>query len=406
MTTTFVHDGEALDHIPASKVTAGDVLELGGLLTVAKKTTPAGALGAFHVSGVFDFPKTTGAGTGAAAGGAVFWDTIAKKATAIASASTKLLGYAIRLTADADTTVRVKLMQSGGMIAAVTAAAEGLMATLAAGNTTGANVIDVDSTGAIHTRDGGGTDVVFGRKTFVGGFRPGFAWRTLVGIDSLGFYQAGAERILFQAGSIHTDGDIRAKTNNQSLNIMIPTSFALGRVYLSANITGQIEVNRDGKTHIRYNAADDASTVVDAKINVDVKSDGGSPPVGTRNRSRDTSLRLYKSINFTGGVTRENSGTMFRIHQEIVGALIDTGAFCKFQEGTVAAPTTVFEITRNGNMGLRLSDYGSGDGAIVAIANATTAPTTNPTGGGVIYAEAGALKYRGSSGTVTTLGPA
>ncbi len=40
------------------------------------------------------------------------------------------------------------------------------------------------------------------------------------------------------------------------------------------------------------------------------------------------------------------------------------------------------------------------------VGNATTAPTTNPVGGGIIYAEAGALKYRGTSGTVTTLGAA
>jgi hypothetical protein len=33
-----------------------------------------------------------------------------------------------------------------------------------------------------------------------------------------------------------------------------------------------------------------------------------------------------------------------------------------------------------------------------------TAPAANLTGGGIIYVEAGALKYRGSSGTITTLG--
>ena len=37
---------------------------------------------------------------------------------------------------------------------------------------------------------------------------------------------------------------------------------------------------------------------------------------------------------------------------------------------------------------------------------ATAVPSTNPTGGGIIYVESGALKYRGSSGTVTTLGAA
>ena len=35
-----------------------------------------------------------------------------------------------------------------------------------------------------------------------------------------------------------------------------------------------------------------------------------------------------------------------------------------------------------------------------------TAPSVSLSGGGIIYVEAGALKYRGSSGTVTTLGPA
>lgn len=52
-----------------------------------------------------------------------------------------------------------------------------------------------------------------------------------------------------------------------------------------------------------------------------------------------------------------------------------------------------------------MSSLGGGVGQI-AIANATTVPTTNPTGGGLLYVEAGALKYRGSSGTVTTIAPA
>lgn len=41
----------------------------------------------------------------------------------------------------------------------------------------------------------------------------------------------------------------------------------------------------------------------------------------------------------------------------------------------------------------------------VAIAN-SAAPAGNPTGGGILFVEAGALKYRGANGTVTTVGPA
>lgn len=45
-------------------------------------------------------------------------------------------------------------------------------------------------------------------------------------------------------------------------------------------------------------------------------------------------------------------------------------------------------------------------GTQLQIANVTTASTTNPTGGGILYTEAGALKYRGSSGTVTVIAAA
>ena len=41
-----------------------------------------------------------------------------------------------------------------------------------------------------------------------------------------------------------------------------------------------------------------------------------------------------------------------------------------------------------------------------ALSNAQTVPTTNPTGGGILYAQAGALYWRGSSGTVTTIAAA
>ena len=49
--------------------------------------------------------------------------------------------------------------------------------------------------------------------------------------------------------------------------------------------------------------------------------------------------------------------------------------------------------------------FGGGTG-VLGVANRSVVPSTNPTGGGILYAEAGAGKWRGSSGTVTTFGPA
>ena len=56
-------------------------------------------------------------------------------------------------------------------------------------------------------------------------------------------------------------------------------------------------------------------------------------------------------------------------------------------------------------IGATSTQVGGGSG-VVGITNAGTVPSTNPSGGGVLYAEAGALKWRGSSGTVTVIAPA
>lgn len=76
-----------------------------------------------------------------------------------------------------------------------------------------------------------------------------------------------------------------------------------------------------------------------------------------------------------------------------------------------AAPTAVVHVagtfTATGNASLfnSIGSFGGGTG-VAFIANASVSPTTNPTAGSILYAESGALKARGSSGTVTTLAAA
>jgi hypothetical protein len=77
------------------------------------------------------------------------------------------------------------------------------------------------------------------------------------------------------------------------------------------------------------------------------------------------------------------------------------------------AANTAFEtlvvfqrLAAGGNIGIRTkSQFGGGQG-VIAMANASVAPSANPAGGGILYVEDGALKYRGSTGTVTVIASA
>jgi hypothetical protein len=63
----------------------------------------------------------------------------------------------------------------------------------------------------------------------------------------------------------------------------------------------------------------------------------------------------------------------------------------------------VQRLAAGGNLGFRTtSQFGAGQG-VIAIANAAAVLSVNPAGGGVLYVEDGALKYRGSNGTVTVI---
>jgi hypothetical protein len=63
------------------------------------------------------------------------------------------------------------------------------------------------------------------------------------------------------------------------------------------------------------------------------------------------------------------------------------------------------QLDNAGNVGVGVTTFGTSAAKVFGLANAT-APTTSPAGMGQLYVEAGALKYRGSSGTVTTIAAA
>lgn len=71
----------------------------------------------------------------------------------------------------------------------------------------------------------------------------------------------------------------------------------------------------------------------------------------------------------------------------------------------VAAGRNVVALGRKSAITTTQLPANTGDG-IVYVADAATAPTADPVSGGILYSESGAGKWRGTSGTVTTFGPA
>ncbi len=108
----FVHEGESIDYTPGTDTLVGAVVVQAELVGVVQAPIKANQLGSLAVSGVFDFPKALGAGSAIPAGTNTYWDAAAQNATKNAAAgANKLIGKAVKTTVDADTIVRVRLLQ-------------------------------------------------------------------------------------------------------------------------------------------------------------------------------------------------------------------------------------------------------------------------------------------------------
>ena len=109
---TFVQEGSAIDYTPNADVDAGAVVVQNDLVGVTKRRIPANTQGALHVSGVFDFPKATGASTAIAAGVTVYWDVAdAEAKTDSETGANKLIGKTVAAAGDNDATVRIRMSQ-------------------------------------------------------------------------------------------------------------------------------------------------------------------------------------------------------------------------------------------------------------------------------------------------------
>jgi hypothetical protein len=123
----------------------------------------------------------------------------------------------------------------------------------------------------------------------------------------------------------------------------------------------------------------------------------------------NTGTSTSAQLGFSGLITAGSAST---VPLTLKGA---SSQSVNLQEWQNSAGSTRAQVTLDGSIltsatlttsqNLRVGGLaGNGGGlGIIAINNATTVPTSNPTGGGVLYVDGGALKYRGTSGSAGTI---
>ena len=154
-------------------------------------------------------------------------------------------------------------------------------------------------------------------------------------------------------------------------------------------------------------------TVNNASANVIVKSAVTVAPVLTAGTlSLVDSVVSAASVTLTNAVTSAASSTITLANCQLLNSALNNVAPVVLS-GFYSIFNCVFDkpnstlVASSGTGG----SYGSVDyfqyvNADRLLMQNGTAPSANLTGGGILYVESGALKYRGSSGTVTTLGVA
>ncbi|QII11258.1 hypothetical protein KsCSTR_18790 [Candidatus Kuenenia stuttgartiensis] len=148
---------------------------------------------------------------------------------------------------------------------------------------------------------------------------------------------------------------------------------------ITIDFDGNVGVNEPNPLDACHVTKDQDGTTA---MRVDNTNTGGTPP--------HTAYFLYDGSTKKGTMQYDNANDILEI------GLIANGILKVLRNNAEK-----IRLDTSDNLGINGSSFGGG--AKVIFAANGTAPTSNPTGGGIIYVENGALKYRGSSGTITTI---
>lgn len=192
---------------------------------------------------------------------------------------------------------------------------------------------------------------------------------------------------LYDAGNV-LKVNLDATTGNGTFTGTVSASTITGATITGGTITGTTITGGTIQT-----AASGHRTLLDGTL-------GGSLRLFTADSNEVVPAFVYNAIDgasqteqlvmLTGQLTGGGRGTFKLISGNIGGSV---------------PPYAFFDSGGNVALGDAFTTFGGGQGVMV-IQSALAAPTSSYLAGGILYVVAGALKYRGSAGTVTTIAAA
>lgn len=208
-----------------------------------------------------------------------------------------------------------------------------------------------------------------------------------------------------------TTGSVVASLNLGHSNTWTATQQFSNTVTVSNDIsmtfagTGMINGNS-------FKTGSDGTFLIDTGAGNSIKFKGGGTSGSTYMAYTDTSFNPVWKVNDLGRVTQKGAFLLNNSSQSEIQfnqadgttlwQLLSVNTGVDLEMILNSNGQEVLNLRQTGAVGIGGSSFGGGE-LVVYLANASTVPTSNPSGGGILYVQSGALKFRGSSGTVSTV---